>query len=132
MLIQACQESNIALLVSEATTGATAEADPAPIQLSDPHRDQHITLTRPHTVLLIATVRGGVAYRGVFTGAMADQFRSADGKKDINAMFTLAANSTRLRNDWSLAAEQIPKLESTTHKFLILPLVETEAMANIH
>ena len=62
---------------------------------------------------------------------MADQFRSADGKKDINAMFTLAANSTRLRNDGSLAAKQIPKLESTTHKFLILPPVEPEATANI-
>ena len=73
-----------------------------------------------------------MAYRGVFTGAMADQFRSADSKKDINAMFTLAANLTRLRNDGSLAAEQIPKLVSTTHKFLILPPVEAEATANIH
>ena len=118
-------------MASHATGGGTLEPDPAPTQLSDPHRDQHITLTRPNTVLLLATVRGGVAYRGVFTGAMADQFRSADGKKDINAMFTLAANSTRLRIDGSLAAEQIPKLESTTHKFLILPPVETEARSNI-
>ena len=100
-------------------------------QLSDPQRDQHITLTRPNTVLLLATVRGGVAYRGLFTGAMADQFRSADGKKDINAMFTLAANSTRQRNDGLPGAEQIPKLENTTHKFLILPPVETEATSDM-
>ena len=71
-----------------------------------------------------------MAYRGVFTGAMADQFRSADGKKDINAMFTLAANATRLINDGSLAAEQIPKLESTTHKFLILPPAETQTTSD--
>ena len=62
---------------------------------------------------------------------MADQFRSADGKKDINAMFTLAANLTKQRNDGLLGAEQIPKLESTTHKFLILPPVEPETSANI-
>ena len=118
-------------MASHATGKGTPEPDPAPTQLSDPHRDQHVTLTRRNTVLLLATVRGGVAYRGLFTGAMADQFRSADGKKDINAMFTLAANSARLRNDGLLAAKQIPKLESTAHKFLILPPVETKATANI-
>mgnify|MGYP001792504309 FL=1 len=127
MLIQACQEANIALLVTEATTGATAEPDPAPTQLSDPHRDQHITLTRPHTVLLLATVRGGVAYRGVFTGAMADQFRSADGEKDINTMFTLAASLTVQKLVERNVPEQTPKLESTTNKFLILPPVVTLA-----
>ena len=45
-----------------------AASDPLPTQLSDPHRDQHITLTRPHTVLLLATIRDGLAYRGAFTG----------------------------------------------------------------
>ena len=112
-------------MASQAIGGGTPEPDPAPTQLSDPHRDQHITLTRPNTVLLLATVRGGVAYRGVFIGAMADQFRSADGKKDMNAMFTLAANSTRQKH------EQIPKLENTTHKFLILPPVETQATSDM-
>ena len=80
MLLQACQvdESKLA----QYTT--LKSHDPAPSSLSDPLSNQHITLTRPHTVLLLATVRGGVAYRGVFTGAMADEFRSADGKKDIS------------------------------------------------
>ena len=55
---------------------------------------------------------------------MADQFRSADGKKDINAMFVLAAELTRQRIVGLSGAEQIPKLESTTHKFLVLPPVE--------
>ena len=54
---------------------------------------------------------------------MADQFRSADGKKDINAMFVLAAELTRQTNVGLPGAEQIPKLESATHKFLVLPPV---------
>ena len=73
MLLQACQDADRSF-VFHTTVGGTPEPDPAPTQLTDPHQDQHITLTRPHTVLLLATVRGGVAYRGVFTGAMADQF----------------------------------------------------------
>ena len=60
VLIQACQAAD--------RTTRVPGSDPAPTQLSDPHRDQHITLTRPHTVLLLATVRDGLAYRGVFTG----------------------------------------------------------------
>ena len=124
ILIQACQDADRAL-ASHATGGGTPEPDPAPTQLSDPHTDQHITLTRPNTVLLLATVRGGVAYRGVFTGAMADQFRSADGKKDINAMFALAASSTKQKR------EQIPFFGSTAHKILILPPVETQATPNM-
>ena len=55
MLLQACQGAHRRNL---------AETDPAvPTQLSGSHGDQHITLTRPHTVLLLATVRGGAAYR---------------------------------------------------------------------
>ena len=44
-------------------------------------------MDRPNTALLLATMRGGVALRGVFTGSLANQFRKADGKKDISAMF---------------------------------------------
>ena len=104
MLLQACQGAHRRNL---------AESDPAvPTQMSDPHKDQHITLTRPNTVLLLATVRGGVAYRGVFTGAMADQFRSADGETNIYAMFTEAS---------SKCSQQNPKFESTAKKRLVLP-----------
>ena len=115
MLIQACQYGDKSL-VPHATGGGTPEPDPAPTQLSDPHRDQHITLTRPHTVLLLATVRGSTAYRGVFTGAMADQFRSAGSRRDLYAMFTSAASevTTALPN-------QQPQVTSTTTKTLRLP-----------
>ena len=115
MLLQACQAADDAQL---AKYTASTSHDPAPTSLSDPLSNQHITLTRPHTVLLLATVRGGVAYRGVFTGAMADEFRSADGKKDIYAMFNSAAAEVAA----TLGCEnQDPKFESTTKKTLILP-----------
>ena len=67
-------------------------------------------------MLLLATIRGSVAYRGVFTGAMADQFRSADGRRDLYAMFTSAASevTTALPN-------QQPQVTSTTTKTLRLP-----------
>ena len=117
ILIQACQDADRAF-ASHATGGGKAEPDPAPTQLSDPHRDQHITLTRPHTVLLLATVRGGVAYRGVFTGAMADQFRSADGSTEIHTMFTRAAAKV---NQSPGCSNQDPKFEGTLKKTLVLP-----------
>ena len=104
MLLQACQGAD--------RRNLTATAPAAPTQLSDPHKDQHITLTRSNTVLLLATVRGGAAYRGVFTGAMADQFRDADGQTDIYAMFTGAS---------SKCSQQNPKFESTAKKRLVLP-----------
>ena len=67
--MQACQAADPRLGASSAKS-----QDPAPTSPSDPGSNQHITLTRPNTVLLLATVRGGVADRGVFSGAMANQF----------------------------------------------------------
>ena len=63
-------------------------------------------------MLLLATARGGVAYIGVFTDAMADQFGSADGERDIYAMFTGAS---------SKCSQQNPKFENTAKKRLVLP-----------
>ena len=82
------------------------------------NKDQHITLTRPHTVLLQATVRGGVAYRGQFTGSMAEELHSADGNKDIYAMFNDAAAKLREETDGD---PQNPRFESVTYKTLVLP-----------
>ena len=97
-----------------------SESDPAtPTQVSDPHNNQHITLTRPHTVLLLSTIRGRKAKRGLFTGAMADEFRSADGKKDIHAMFIRAADAMKRNNP--KAADRYPEYRSSAAKYLILP-----------
>ena len=65
-------------------------------------------------MLLLATVRGGVAYRGVFTGAMADQFRSSDGITDIYV-------GEMKRNHSLEVSQQNPKFESVIGKVLILP-----------
>ena len=93
MLIQACQEANksLAPLVNEF---GTHEPDPAPTQLSDPHSHQHITLSRPHTVLLLATVRGGVAYRGVFTGASSDLLTVLQRFTQCSPKLLLKSNKT--------------------------------------
>ena len=41
-------------------------------------------------VLMLASVIEGKALRGAFTRAIADELRSADGKKDIFKMFQRA------------------------------------------
>ena len=80
MVIQACQVfSTYGVVPSQ-----PSESDPAtPSQVTDPHNNKHIVLRRPHTVLLLATVTGGLAIRGAFTGALADQIRVSDGKTVI-------------------------------------------------
>ena len=95
MLLQACQVADDSQLAKYTTSKSH---DPAPTSLSDPLSNQHITLTRPHTVLLLATVTGGLAIRGAFTGALADQIRVSDGKTVIYCMFNKAVNSM-IRNE---------------------------------
>ena len=95
MVIQACQVfSTYGVVPSQ-----PSESDPAtPSQVTDPHNNKHIVLRRPHTVLLLATVTGGLAIRGAFTGALADQIRVSDGKTVIYCMFNKAVNSM-IRNE---------------------------------
>ena len=64
----------------------------------------------------MATVTGGLAYRGAFTGAIANGFREADGKKDISSMYISAAADSACR-------EQCPEFRMTLDKTLILPPV---------
>ena len=115
ILIQACQD-NTAVALS-----LKGKGDPAvPGQVSDPLRDQHITLTRRHTVLLLSTVREGKSIRGAFTGAMADQFSCTDGKTDISEMFYKAAHKVT-HDHRCKQINQTPKCELTLDKKLVLP-----------
>lgn len=101
---------------------AARNADPSvPSQVSDPFQDQHITLTRRHTVLLLATVREGKAIRNAFTAAMASQFRRADGETDIGIMFDLAVHEMMKDSD-CVAIDQCPEFRKTTTKSLTFPL----------
>ena len=113
-IIQACQDfacvSQPEWAASQPDEGSSSESETDPAR---PTQTLHVILTRPHTVLLLATVTGGVAYRGVFTGAMAQQFGQSDGKMDIYEMFTRAVAS--------LEKQQIPEIRATLTKKLILP-----------
>ena len=115
VMIQACQ-GNAAVALN-----LKGKEDPAvPGQVSDPLRDQHITLTRRHTVLLLSTVREGKSIRGAFTGAMADQFSCTDGKTDISEMFYKAAHKVT-HDDRCKQINQTPVIIQTTVKKLVLP-----------
>ena len=127
MVVQACQIF--------ATHGVVThqpeeyESDPAtPSHVIDPHNNKHIVLRRPHTVLLLATVTGGLAIRGAFTGALADQIRAADGKTDIYTMFNRAVDNM-IRND-AACSDQVPEMRNTTRKSLILPPVVSNNTAD--
>ena len=79
-------------------------------------KDDRITLERPHTVLLLASLRGGYATRGAYTNAMADEFRKADGTSDIYEMHSRAVVSIQRE----LAIIQTPEFRSTLAKLLVL------------
>lgn len=79
-----------------------------------PTQSLSIILRRPHTLLLLSTVTGGLAYRGLFTGAMADQIRMSDGETDIFTMFTNAV-------DTLTGTDQTPEVRATLGKRLIFP-----------
>ena len=115
-MIQACQAlatQGLALFAPR----DECESDPAvPSQSINPHYNKHIVLRRPHTVLLLSIVTGGLAIKGAFTGAIADELRKSDGKTYIYSMFTLTVN--KLVRSQSL---QRPEMRSTADKFLVLP-----------
>ena len=77
--------------------------------------DQHVQLTRPNTVLLSATVTGGKAERGVFTGAIANQIIDAKEGKYIYNIFIGACEQMKS------SGSQIPEFRSTLRKPLVLP-----------
>ena len=111
---QSCQTS--ALTQPEGESSSSDQSDDELLQADPATPTQTLTihLQRPHTVLLLATVMGSVAYRGYFTGAIADQIKQSDGKTDIYTMYLHAVEST-------CKAEQTPEFRSTMKKALILP-----------
>ena len=116
-IIQACQDyarlsqpPGAANQPDEGTSSdSESETDPA-----RPTQTLHVILTRPHTVLLLATVTGGVAYRGNFTGAVAQQFGQSDGKTEICEMFRRSVSNMP-------KVEQTPEMRTTMGKTLIVP-----------
>ena len=106
MLVQACQHSQ------------AAQGNPGDdmAMRSSPADNTHIVLDRPHTLLLLATMRDGFAKRGAYTDEIAQQFKQADGKSDIHDMHTKAVILMKEK----YGDEQTPEYRSTLKKHLIL------------
>ena len=109
--MQACQAAPAKL-----TENLTSK-DPLPTQFSDPYNDQHVSLCRPNTVLLLATVRGSVAVRGLFLKTIGKAISAADGKSDIYDMFNQAAAEVIAQYSY-----QHPKFHFTTSEDTLLKL----------
>ena len=88
-----------------------------------PNEEKHIVLTRPSSLLLMATVTGGRCMRGGFAGALADQFATANGKKSIEDMQAQARVELQSYRH-QLNHMQIPEMRSTLMKRLVLPPAE--------
>ena len=62
MVVQACQ--GLVTQAANASVSDVSSSDAAPTsETTDKHYNKHIVLRRPHTLLLLTTVMGGVAYR---------------------------------------------------------------------
>ena len=76
--------------------------------------ENHISLKRRHSVLLLATVEGGKAERGAYIKALSEQIEKSDGDTDIRTMHTIAVS------DMS-GSHQVPEMRDTLDKRLIMP-----------
>ena len=84
-------------------------------QKACPEDNTHIVLKRPHTVLLLASMREGSAQRGAYTDAMAEEFKRADGQSDIADMHHRAVAEMAKQ----YGEDQTPEIRSTLKKKLV-------------
>ena len=116
-MIQACQQQ------------VTAQSSSTQQQLSvdagggyptvDLQSNQHIVLTRPHTLLLLVTVCGGTAMRGVLCGAIAESCLDTKKETDIYELYRGAVKTVV-----AARSGKIPELRSTLTKDYINTLFE--------
>lgn len=108
MIIQAFQSFN-----REATVASNMDAsggrDPSP----------YINLYRQHSCLLLSSVIGGASVRGAYTGALAQQFRNADGETTFSQMITDA--KIQMQRTHPESKNQVPDTRETLMKKLVLP-----------
>ena len=118
LVVQACQmyRTSGLSLPAEPQAGPSTAID---ANRANPPEQTRIDLKRPHSVMMLATVPGGAAVRGAFTGALADEISQADGKTDIHAIFTKASDAIS-----SNSFAQQPVFRSTLRKKLVLPKVD--------
>ena len=117
-VIQACQRS------TEGTEDPDADAligfKECGVDAQVSEEFTHIALKRPNSVLLLATVPEGIAWRNAFTEAIADIICKSDGKTDVYDMFLMAYR--RMQKLAGKDKKQTPKFESTLNKKLYLPM----------
>ena len=82
-------------------------------QKACPEDNTHIVLKRPHTVLLLASMREGSAKRGAYTDAMAKELKRADGRSIADMHQSAVAEMTKKYGE-----DQTPEMRSTLKKKL--------------
>ena len=107
MLIQACQQSQDFSYIPVSSDMA---------RRGSPEENTHIILNRPHTVLLLASMRDGFAARGAYTDAIAQELRLARNKLDIQLIHSQAVK--QLQDNYG--DDQTPELRSTLKKRLLV------------
>lgn len=112
--------------------GAPPDGDPAQfVMTSSTVTSRYVVLERPHTILLKATVNGGLAVRGLYPGALARQIQKADGNIRIEDMHLGAIAEMR-----SKGYSQLPTCESLLILKLALPgksrAVQTVNQVRLH
>lgn len=121
-IIQACQSVRNPV---QDKTGETSNSKDVNCVNRGRGADKHATLKRKHTALFMATVEGGVAVRGAYTTAMADQIKKADGITDVIQMHTRAVKAMEIIPE---CASQVPEQRSTLKRRLIIPKQSTKAI----
>ena len=106
ILIQACQQSDYIPPLNSNEDMAMG---------CSPEDKTHIVLNRPHTALLMATMRDGFAKRGAYTEAIAEQLHQADGKSNLEDIHARAV----LQIVEKYGDKQTPEYRSTLKKRLI-------------
>ena len=88
-----------------------------------PEDNTHIVLNRPHTVLLLASMREGSAKRGAYTDAMAEEFKRADGRSIADMHQNAVAEMTKKYGE-----DQTPEIRSTLKKKLVLHRIDVSPL----
>ena len=106
MMVQACQQSG-------AVVGS--HEDDMPLRCSS-KENNHIVLNRPHTMLLLPTMRDGFAKRGTYIDAITQQLKQAGQKTDVYELHQRAVFFMKEK----YGNKQTAEIRSTLKKRLML------------
>lgn len=123
VLIQACQQfENVKISLPGDIPTERFDAN-----RGNPPENKHIVLKRPHTLLLLSSVTGGLALRGAYTEAFTQQMSKSNGQLEIEQMQSRARINMQKHHPGS--SSQIPEMRSTLMKVLKLPPAKQDTLA---